>query len=244
MADKKILIADATVEFCEALAGAMTHDFTLRICHDGLEAESMLQSFIPDVVVMDLALPKMDGIALLERIAMLPHRPKILLTTRFISGYIESAISSFHVDMVVIKPCNIPAMVDRILDLTESEDMPEQLPMRRTPSVSAMLMDLDLPPKRRGYLYLEMCIQLYIENPGQPMTKVVYPKVASAFHTKGGAVERAMRQVIHESWTRRDDKVWRMYFRPGREGVIPRPTNAEFICRLAELQRQSGQERA
>ena len=52
-------------------------------------------------------------------------------------------------------------------------------------------------------------------------------------------MERAIRQVIHESWDKRDDRVWRMYFACGREGMIPRPTNAEFISRLAERYRQS-----
>lgn len=244
MVTKKVLIADASVEFCQALASAMTSGFTLRICHDGLEAEELLSSFAPDVVVMDLALPKMDGIALLEHIAMMSYRPKILLTTRFISNYIEYAISSFSVDLVVVKPCNISATVDRILDLTEEEQPAAFQPARRMSSISAMLMDLNLPPKRRGYTYLEMCIQLYIEHPGLPITKAVYPEVARAYDTKTDAVERAMRQVIHETWNRRDDKVWRMYFRPGRDGVIPRPSNAEFICRLAELQRQAAQEQA
>lgn len=238
MVIKKILIADSSVEFCTSLAEALNNQFTLRICHDGLEAETMLRTFVPDLLVMDLALSNLDGIALLERISTLHNRPKILLTTRFISPYIEHAISGFGVDLVVVKPCNISALVDRILDMTDSEEAPASVSSWQQSSISAMLMDLNIPSKRRGFTYLEMCIRLYTQMPGQPITKAIYPQVAQMYHTKIDAVERAMRQVIHETWKKRDEKVWRMYFRPGREGIIPRPTNAEFISRLAELQKQ------
>lgn len=241
---KKILVADTAVEFCQALAQMMQNDFSVRICHDGLEADALLQSDTPDVVVMDLALPNLDGITLLQRISTLRKRPKILLTTRFTSSYIENAISSFGVDLVVVKPCNIEAMADRILDLIDIERDVVAIPFRQRSSISSMLMDLDIPAKRRGFAYLEMCIELYMEKPGQSLTKVIYPAVAKQYDTKADAVERAMRQVIHETWAKGDNRTWRMYFRPARNGEIPRPTNGEFISRLAELQRQSYLEQA
>ena len=241
---KKVLVADTTVEFCQALAQALDSGLSLRICHDGLEAEQLLWVYSPDVLVMDLALPGLDGIALLQRIADLPKRPKILLTTRFFSPYIEYAISGFGVDLVLIKPCNVEAVAERIVDLADSWQPPVTPQVRTNVCISSMLMDLDIPSKRRGFTYLEMCIQLYMENPGLPLTKAIYPEVAKQYHTHVDAVERAMRQVIHETWANRDDRVWGLYFRCGRHGAIPRPTNAEFISRLAERQRQSLRERA
>jgi two-component system response regulator (stage 0 sporulation protein A) len=241
---KKILIADTAVEFCEALAQTLESKFDLRICHDGLEAEALIRAYEPDVLVMDLTLPNLDGITLLGRISILRKRPKILLTTRFISPYIEHVISGFGVDLVMVKPCNIGAMTDRVLDLTTSRGNLTPVPMRQRNSVSSMLMDLDIPVKRRGFIYLEMCIELCAEKPGQPLTKLIYPAVAKHYGTKAEAVERAIRQAIHETWARRDEKIWRMYFHSGRNGEVPRPTNAEFISRLAERQRQIFQERA
>lgn len=241
---KKVLIADTAVEFCQVLAQTLEGSFALRICHNGLEAEELLQFYRPDVLVMDLALPGLDGIALLQRIQAMSHRPKILLTTRFFSPYIEHAISSFGVDMVLIKPCNISAVADRVFDLADSWELPAAAPVVPKTCVSSMLMDLEIPSKRRGFIYLEMCIELYMENPGLPLTKAIYPAVAKKYNSQGEAVERAIRQVIHETWAHRDDRVWRMYFNAGRDGILPRPTNAEFISRLAERQRQSHRELA
>lgn len=241
---KKVLVADTAVEFCQALVQRLDSSLVVRICHNGLEAEELLEYYRPDVLVMDLALPGLDGIALLQRMEGLTKRPKILLTTRFYSPYIEHAICSFGVDMVLIKPCNIQAVADRVLDLADSWQAPARPQTRVRSCVSSMLMDLDIPSKRRGFTYLEMCIEMYTENPGQPLTKVIYPAVAKRYHTQVDAVERAIRQVIHETWANRDDRVWRMYFRAGRSGVLPRPTNAEFISRLAERQRQDIRELA
>ncbi len=240
---KKVLIADTAVEFCQALAQTLDSSLSLRICHNGLEAEELVRLCSPDVLVMDLALPGLDGIALLQRIAAMPKRPKILLTTRFFSSYIEHAISSFGVDMVLVKPCNPVAVAERVLDLADSWETPAMPQIRPRSCVSSMLMDLDIPSKRRGFLYLEMCIQMYMDDPGLPLTKEIYPAVAKKYHSHGEAVERAIRQVIHETWANRDDRVWRMYFRAGRNGLLHRPTNAEFISCLAERQRQRDREK-
>lgn len=244
MESKKILIAESSEEFAELLCDRLGDGYLLQVCHSGLSVKGLLEEFRPDVLVMDLALPGLDGISLLQQIAPLPIRPKILLTTCFMSPYVEAAISAFRVDMLVLKPCKVDILAERILDLTEADE--PQLLMRFKPrsTVATMLMDLNIPSKRRGFAYLELGIRLYLENPGQALTKTIYPDVAKEFYTQSEAVERAIRQVIHESWDKRNDKMWRMYFCPGREGIIPRPTNAEFISRLAERYKQGLEEKA
>lgn len=244
MDTKKILIAETSSEFSGQLCDCLKDRYTLRVCHSGLTVKEQLEEFRPDVLVMDLALPGLDGISLLRQLEQQPHRPRILLTTCFMSSYVEAAIAKVGVDMVMRKPCDITAMLDRILDLMAEEEPQNLLTLRHCFSVTSMLMDLNIPSKRRGFGYLEMCIELYVEQPGQALTKTVYPKVAKENHTKGAAVERAIRQVIHESWEKRDNQIWKLYFCSGRDGVIPRPTNAEFISRLAEQYRQERKKQA
>jgi two-component system response regulator (stage 0 sporulation protein A) len=204
----------------------------------------MVEDFQPDVLVMDLALPGLDGISLLRQISELPGRPRILVTTCFMSQYVESAIAGFGVDMVVLKPCKAEILVERIQDLTQGEEPRSMLSLQPCTSVSSMLMHLNIPSKRRGFKYLERGINLYLERPGQAVTKTLYPDIAAAYDTQSKAVERAIRQVIHESWAVRDDKVWRLYFQSGREGIIPRPTNAEFISTIAERYRLARERKA
>lgn len=244
MENKKILIAETSVEFSGSLCEILSGDYTLRVCHGGLPVMGLLEEFSPDVLVMDLALPGMDGISLLKQISVLPSRPRILVTTCFMSSYVEAAIAGFGVDLVVLKPCKVEILAERIHDLTQEEESRMTMRFQNRTTVASMLMDLNLPSKRRGFVYLEQAIKLHLERPTQALTKTVYPEIAKEHYSQSEAVERAIRQVIHESWEKRDDRVWRMYFSAGREGVIPRPTNAEFISRLAERYRLIREEQA
>lgn len=244
MEAKKILIAETSAEFAECLCDHLGDGYALRVCHNGLLVKELLEEFRPDVLVMDLALPGLDGISLLQQICPLSIRPRILVTTCFMSPYVEAVIAGFRVDMVMLKPCRVEILAERILDLAEDDEPQLQMRLKPRSTVANMLLDLNIPSKRRGFAYLELGIRLYLENPGQALTKTIYPDVAKEFYTQPEAVERAVRQVIHESWDRRNDKMWRLYFCPGKEGRIPRPTNAEFISRLAERYRQSLEDKA
>lgn len=244
METKKILIAESSAEFSEHLCDCLGAGYALLVCHSGLSVTGMLEDFQPDVLVMDLALPGLDGISLLKQISTLPRRPLILVTTCFMSPYVEASIACLGVDLVVRKPCKAEILVERIQDLTQEEEPLHIRNLWPHSNIASMLMHLNIPSKRRGFVYLERGIQLYLERPGQALTKSLYPELASEYDTQSEAVERAIRQVVHESWERRDDKVWRMYFTSGREGIIPRPTNAEFISCLAERYKQTQERQA
>ena len=244
MEEKKILIAETSLEISQQLCDILEEGYHLSVCHSGLAVKALLEDFRPDVLVMDLALPGMDGISLLKQICTMPLRPHILLTTCFMSPYVEMTIAGLGVDMVMRKPCNVEVLAERIEDMLLEEKPCQILRLQSRPTVAAMLMELNIPSKRRGFTYLEKSIRQYVKQPGQALTKMIYPYVAQEHFTQPEAVERAIRQVVHESWAKRNDRVWRMYFSPGREGVIPRPTNAEFISRLAERYRESQEKQA
>lgn len=244
MGDKKILIAESSVEFSEPLCDILEMHYDVCMCHSGLSVKGLLEDFLPDVLVMDLALPGLDGISLLKQICTMQVRPRILLTTCFMSPYVETVISGLGVDLVVLKPCKAEVLAERIEDLLEEEEPHLLMRLQSRSSVSSMLLELNIPSKRRGFVYLEKGIRQYLKQPGQALTKTLYPDLAREHYTQPEAVERAIRQVIHESWEKRDDRVWRMYFTPGREGIIPRPTNAEFISGLAERYKQTQQRQA
>ena len=234
METRKLLVADASVSFCAALTGALGGTFELRTCHDGLQARTLLESFQPDILVTDLALPGLDGISLLKAASNESKRPALLVTTGFFSPYIENAIAEVGVDYLMLKPCDLRAMVERIQDLSQCDCAAIHLPCART-TISNILMALDVPVKRKGYQYLESAIELFEKDPQQSMTKVLYPAVAKMYGTSRESVERAIRSAIQGAWDDRDEKVWRLYFQPCRNGMVPRPTNKAFIAALAEL---------
>lgn len=240
---RKLLIVDASAGFCAGLTEILGGAYELRSYNDGQQARAALESFAPDILVTDLALPGLDGISLLKAAAYAPKRPVMLVVTRFVSSYIENAMEEIGVDYLMMKPCDMRALAERIQDLSQGSGGLMALPCART-SVSNVLMALNVPARRKGYQYLETAIDLYRQDPHQSVTKVLYPTVARICGGSRESVERAIRGAIQMAWERRDEKVWRLYFTPCHNGQVPRPTNMAFIATLAELldqQRQQAQ---
>lgn len=234
METRKLLLADPSVSLCAALTEALGGAYEVRSCQDGVQARVLLSSFQPDILVTDLALPGVDGISVLKAAAGSAKRPVMLVTSRFMSAYIETVINELEVDYLVMKPCDIHALVERIQDLNQCDriEMPRLLPRV---AVSNMLQALEIPVNRKGYSYLEAAIDLYEKNLCQSVTKVLYPEIGKQNGVSGVSVERAIRGAIDTAWENRDERVWRLYFASSRNGIIPRPTNTVFIATLAEL---------
>lgn len=226
----KILIADPSPGFCQALSDLLGNSFRLLSCQDGSSALELLDRFHPDVLVVDLTLPGLDGLSLLRSAMAATPRPACLATTRFLSQYIESAINELGVDYVMMKPCDMQALADRILDLT-SQNAP---PPTQDSSIANTLIGLDVAASRQGFPCLETAIMLYLRSPGISMTKELYPQVGKVLERSASSVERSIRSCIHNAWDHRDEKVWRLYFRADRNGNVPRPSNARFIANVAE----------
>ena len=218
----KLLIADGNEEFRRALAAELQGAYHVRCCGDGKEALSLLRSFVPDVLVLDLMLPELDGISLLQSAASAGLCPMVLVTSRFYNDYILGAL---------------PATAARIGDLSRHIRAPLVTPPDPQTQVTNLLLSLNIPSKLRGYAYLREAIPRMMKDPDQPITKVLYPAVGAVFGCKGTHVERSIRSAIDTAWKQRDDRVWQRYFRVGSGGVIPRPSNAAFISRLADALR-------
>lgn len=240
---RKLLVADASPSFCVALSELLGSMYELRICHDGLQALSLLHSFRPDILVTDLALPGLDGISLLRSAADCAKQPVRLVTTRFCSPYIEGMISQLGVDYMVMKPCDIRALAERIDDLS-SQGCNVLSAGNFCPVSTNILLTLGVNAGRKGYTYLEQIIELFRRDPGRSLTKDLYPTVGRNNRAAAAAVERAIRGVIQTAWNNRDEAIWRLYFTPGRGGIVARPTNRAFIATIAQVMAQQEQRQA
>lgn len=230
----KLLIAESSEDFRIALAESLRGAYCVRECSDGTEAMRILQTFHPDVLVLDLMLPGKDGISLLQEAAAAGLRPMVLATTRFASDYVLDTAGQLGVGYVMIKPCEVRATVARIADLSRRLNPPVVTQPDPRTYVSNMLLTLGIPTKLNGYGYLREAIPLMNRDPGQSITKELYPAVAGMFRCEPKNVERSIRSAIDAAWKKRDERIWSLYFQPDTSGTILRPTNAEFISRLAD----------
>ena len=230
----KILIADSLEEFCSALSDMLGKNHQVRTVTDGPEALRLLHSFRPDVLVLDMMLPGLDGITLLQRAHTQNIHPRVLAITCYSSDYIVHACSQLSVDYMMMKPCDTDAAVARICDLARQASTLSTPQPEAREVISNILLHLGISTKLHGYAYLREAILLMRKDPGQSLTKEIYPAVASLCGAEPIQVERSIRSAIHGTWPKRDDAVWRIYFPSDDSEQVPRPTNATFICRLAD----------
>lgn len=225
---KKLLLADTSEVFCNALLSALGDGYEGCICGDGLQAMKMLEEFKPHILVTDLPLPGVDGLSLLRSAAELTNRPALLVASRIYTPFIETALEHIDVDYVMRKPCDVRCLAERILELSKNEEEPECV-IHPVTGVDTLLMELKINPCRDGYDHIKRIVEMYQQNPHRSLTKDLYPAAGQSKQASGLAVERAVRSVIEDAWLRRDEAVWRLYFTADHQGYVPRPTNKEFI---------------
>lgn len=228
----KLLIADGSEEFRLSLEHALRKGYCVRSCGGGKDALTLLHQFHPDVLVLDLMLPELDGISLLKAAAADHIMPLVLATTRYVSDYLLDAIDHLGVSYLMVKPCDVEATVCRIEDMAHLVSPSAVPPPAPRELVKEQLHILGISSKLNGFSYLLEAIPLFARQPGISITKELYPAVASLCGGKSSQVERSIRNAIQTAWQQREDSVWQSYF---HTGGAHRPTNAEFISRLAEL---------
>lgn len=232
MEQKRVLIADPQLTFSQALADQLLPQFEIRLTANGSDAWQQLGVFVPDVLVLDVILPDLDGISLLRRCAAENLRPTVLVATRLCSDYVLSALTELGVSYVLPKPCQPENAANCVRQMLL---YPAALLSRPAqPDTCDLLRQLGLSGKLTGSRYLSSAVSLFSENPDQMLTKELYGTVAQQFHASAAQVERSIRTAIHSAWQARDERVWQRFFPTGQAGTVRRPTNGEFISRLAE----------
>ena len=226
---EKLLIAVQSELFAEALTAALQTEYDIHTCTDGCDALTLLNTFQPDALILYLRLPRKDGLTVLEQAS---HTPKIILGILDNTvPYIERRAELAGIQYLTVMP-TVNSVVSHLtkMRLDNRQVLPD-------PQLQAFLLlhTLGLDVKLDGWKMLRAGIPLFAADPGQTLSKVLYPAIAAAVGaTDGRAVEHAIRDCIAKAWKRRDHFVWMKYFPPDKTGNIPCPTNSQFIKTLAQ----------
>lgn len=102
--------------------------------------------------------------------------------------------------------------------------------------VTRLILQLGVPAHLRGYQYLREAIMQSVEDMELvgSVTKLLYPEISKKFHSTDQKVERAIRNAIEVSWTRGNTDIFREMFGYSIEEGRMRPTNSEYIARVAD----------
>lgn len=228
----KLLIADSSEEFCNALAELLSQEYEILTCGRGTDALRGICAFSPDLLVLDLSLPGLEGIDILRQAAHRGPLPRVLATTWYVTDYIQMLLPRLNVKHLVLKPCSIPALADRVREMAGMVEL-ESGRQIRDQRIANALLELGMHAKPKGHTYLSSGISLAVDCANPRVTKDIYPALAKEFHVTVGQVERAIGRAIEKAHKNADPQVWGRYFPRNAKGEIPCPTNGEFICALA-----------
>ena len=239
-----VLIADSAEEFCTGLTSALQKADGFQVigtAGDGEQAIRMITARQPDILVLDLMLSKQDGISVLRAISGLEHPPKVLATSVFMTEYISAAAANLGVQYLMLKPCDMGALVDRLEEIRGGESL-RSSSLRRTDKagieamVTSIIHEIGVPAHIKGYQYLREAIIIAVNDMDviNAITKVLYPEVAKAFNTTPSRVERAIRHAIEVAWDRGDLDTLQRFFGYTVSNTKGKPTNSEFIALIAD----------
>ena len=231
MDNKRLLIALSSEVEVEDLTQRLAGDFQILCCTDGFQAQSLLQAFRPHIVVLDVMMRGLDGIALMDWIQQQEIPPKILVTTTFMTPFLQRMMERNSFDYLMFKPCDYGVLADRVQELATEPDRDLIMSAQHRFSVAGMLSSLQVSTNHKGFQYLRYGVEVF--QPEDSMTKTVYPAIGRQFNVRADAVERDIRRAIGFAWANSDPYTWRMYFESDRNGYVPRPTNSVFISTLA-----------
>jgi two-component system, response regulator, stage 0 sporulation protein A len=221
------------------------------IAHNGQECLEMLATTDPDVLVLDIIMPHLDGLAVLERLRDLKKGvlPNVIMLTAFGQEDVTKKAVELGASYFILKPFDMENLGNHIRQVsgnsntftrkstsTTYRSQSEQKPKNLDASITSIIHEIGVPAHIKGYLYLREAISMVyndIELLGS-ITKVLYPDIAKKFNTTASRVERAIRHAIEVAWSRGNIDSISSLFGYTVSMSKAKPTNSEFIAMVAD----------
>ena len=210
---------------------------------NGEEALSMITTVLPDIVIIDVLLSKLDGIGVIRQVKRdLSEDAPLFIVTSIVSNHnMLLEANNAGASMCMIKPVNTESLVYHIENLLPNDfdimsAVEENSSNDLESQVTKIIHQIGVPAHIKGYQYLRTAIILTVNDSDiiNSVTKILYPTVAKKYQTTTSRVERAIRHAIEVAWDRGDVEVLNSYFGYTIQGNRGKPTNSEFIAMIAD----------
>ncbi|QQE76960.1 sporulation transcription factor Spo0A [Alicyclobacillus sp. SO9] len=255
----KVAIADDNQEFTSLLSEFVSGQKDMEVvgvAYNGEEVISLVKETQPDVLVLDIIMPIMDGIAVLEQLQELNVKsPKVIMLTAFGQESITRRAAALGVSYFILKPFDMSVLGERIRQVAAPQTVAatrstlinttaQAIQQAATDyskhdvdaAITRIIHEIGVPAHIKGYQYLREAIGIVyndVEILGS-ITKVLYPRIAQRYKTTPSRVERAIRHSIEVAWGRGNMDAIRSVFGYTVSASKTKPTNSEFIAMIAD----------
>jgi len=230
----------------------------IATAENGEEGYKKICDLKPDVAILDIVMPKMDGLGLLEKLAQSPECAKTccIMYSAIGNDKVTQKAISLGAHYYIMKPCgDCSVIAERIRQVHSLLNVPQTKPSITISSgiakgiaspvideqnlesvITDIIHDIGVPAHIKGYNYLRNAIDLCIHDDEfiNSITKLLYPTVAKNFSTTSSRVERAIRHAIEVAWNRGREEVLTDIFGYTIDTNKGKPTNGEFIAMISD----------
>ena len=262
MREVNVAIADDNERILDMLGEIIEQDHDLNLigkANNGEDMYRLIKEKEPDVVLLDLIMPKLDGLSVMEKINaddQITKRPEFIIVTAVGQERITEDAFRKGASYYVMKPFHNDMILSRIKDAGKGErrDSSEAIPgstVQKKPEynletrVTDMIHEIGIPAHIKGYHYLRDSILMAIDDMEvlNAITKILYPTVAKKNQTTSSRVERAIRHAIEVAWSRGKLDTLEALFGYTVSNGKGKPTNSEFIALVADTIRLKSKRR-
>lgn len=255
MENIKIAIADDNkelIKMMEAFFETQPQIEVIWTANNGQICLSQLEQQRPDILLLDIIMPHLDGIGVLETL----HENnavgdmQIIMLTAFGQENVMAQAAGYGACYFMLKPFEFDRLISQINRIagkpkTAAPSYIMQEPVQQTGAVSqkvldtaitSMIKEIGVPAHIKGYAFLREAIQMVysdVELLGA-VTKILYPDIAKKYNTTPSRVERAIRHAIEVAWNRGNYDLISKTFGYTVHHLKSKPTNSEFIAMIAD----------
>lgn len=246
----KIFIADDNREFCSLLKEFIQKQEDMEVINwafNGQEVIEKLKQELPHLLILDIIMPHLDGLGVLEKINKNGWSIKTIILSAVGQDKITQRAVALGADYYIIKPFDIELLVQRIRDLMNesveiSQNPTNNLIIKKNINknldlkITNIIHEIGVPAHIKGYFYLREAISMVINDVELlgAVTKELYPNIAEKYHTTPSRVERAIRHAIEVAWNRGCTETINSLFGYTIHTDKGKPTNSEFIAMVAD----------
>ncbi len=239
----KVLIIDDDINFVNDVKQYFSSHAVIEVSSvavNGKDGLKYLENREYDLVLLDLILPEMDGISLLEELNQKDIDVNIIILTSYNSPWIIRKVSSLGIRYFMLKPFELSYLEERIIEYSKRKEYSKKIINLYYSdlqlSITKLLHELGVPSHIKGYTFIREGINLVYDNPSlsNQITKKLYPIIANKYHVTSSSVERAIRHAIEVGWNRANLDLLEEVFGYSIDIDKAKATNSEFIVTLAD----------
>lgn len=251
-----IAIADDNERMVNLLGTLIRDDSELELvgqADNGKDIYDIIKEKEPDVVLLDIIMPKVDGLTVMERVnqdSSMKKHPAFIVISAVGQEQITEDAFNLGACYYIMKPFDNEMILNRIKHFRdnrtrrpgvilkpEKQDFSVEMKNRNLEmDVTSIIHEIGVPAHIKGYQYLRDAIIMSVEDMEMlnSITKILYPTIAKKHQTTPSRVERAIRHAIEVAWSRgKMDTIDELFGYTVSTGK-GKPTNSEFVALIAD----------